>query len=218
MVDACARCVPSTSALSPTNPYGRTKLIIEDMLRDVAAAPGETGWSIVLLRYFNPIGAHASGEIGEDPRGVPNNLMPYVMQVAIGRRAHVSVFGNDYATPDGTGVRDYIHVVDLAAGHLAALSALEGLTGCVEYNLGAGRGHSVLDVLEAVRDVTGAAVPHRVTHRRSGDVAECYADPTRANVELGWNATRTLRDAVRDAWRWQSRYPDGYRTHAAGGV
>ncbi len=210
--------IPETAPLSATNPYGRTKLMIEDMLRDIAATPGGPAWSIVLLRYFNPIGSHPSGEIGEDPQGEPNNLMPYVMQVAVGRRSHVSVFGNDYATPDGTGVRDYIHVVDLAQGHLAALSALDRLTGCVAYNLGTGQGNSVLEVLDTVRRVTGKEVPHRITPRRPGDVAESYADPSRANAELNWTATRTLEDCVRDAWRWQSRYPDGYRTNATGGV
>ena len=184
-----------------TNPYGRTKLHIEQMLCDLAAS--HPSWGVVLLRYFNPVGAHESGRIGEQPNGVPNNLMPYVMEVAKGLRPHVRVFGNDYPTRDGTGVRDYIHVVDLAKGHLAALHRLERERGLAIYNLGTGTGYSVLEVLDAVREVTRRPVPHVVQARRPGDVAECYADPTLAERELGWRAERSLRTMVKDAWRWE---------------
>jgi UDP-glucose 4-epimerase len=200
--------------LSATNPYGRTKLFIEEILRDVCAA--DPRWTCVLLRYFNPIGAHASGRLGEDPRGLPNNLMPYVMQVAVGRLVELSVFGDDYATPDGTGVRDYIHVVDLALGHLAALgrlAAVDGavaLQGCVPINLGTGRGYSVLDMIAAAEKVSGRAVPYRVVPRRPGDVATCYADPARAAALLGWRAVRGIDEMCADHWRWQSGNPDGY--------
>jgi UDP-glucose 4-epimerase len=203
--------VPITEAtrLEATNPYGRTKLMIEELLRDTAASePGR--WRIALLRYFNPVGAHPSGRIGEDPAGIPNNLMPFVLQVAVGRHPHVNVFGDDYPTPDGTGVRDYLHVMDLAEGHLAALDALPKLEGAVAVNLGTGRGHSVLEVIAAVSDAVGRPIPSEVTARRPGDIATCFADPALAAELLGWRATRTLPDMCADAWRWQSQNPEGY--------
>lgn len=193
-----------------TNPYGRTKLMIEEMLGDLAASDPE--WKLIALRYFNPVGAHASGRIGEDPRGIPNNLMPYLMQVAIGRRPRVRVFGNDYPTSDGTGVRDYIHVVDLARGHLAALRKLDEIEGCVHYNLGTGTGYSVLEMLQAVREASGMEITHEILPRRPGDIAACYADPTLAADELGWGAERGLDDMVADAWRWQLANPEGFES------
>jgi UDP-glucose 4-epimerase len=196
--------------LQATNPYGRTKYMMEEILRDVAMA--EAGWRIILLRYFNPVGAHGSGRIGEDPRGIPNNLMPYIMQVAVGRRPHLEVFGDDYPTPDGTGVRDYIHVVDLAQGHLAALAALPHTQGCVSYNLGTGRGHSVLEVVRAAEKAVGREIPYRVVARRPGDIAACWADPTLATETLQWQARLDLDAMCADAWRWQSRNPDGFAT------
>ena len=199
--------------LSATNPYGRSKLIIEDMLRDVAApaaAPDGAPWRSVLLRYFNPVGADPSGRSGEDPRGVPNNLMPYVMQVAVGRLERLRVFGADYPTPDGTGVRDYIHVSDLALGHLAALDALPRIRGCVAVNLGTGRGHSVLEMVAAARRASGREIPYDVVSRRPGDIAECFADASLARELLGWRATRGLDEMVADHWRWQSANPQGY--------
>ena len=200
--------IPETASLSATNPYGRTKLFIEEMLRDLAVA--EPDWGIVLLRYFNPVGAHSSGLIGEDPQGIPNNLMPFVAQVAVGRREKVSVFGGDYPTSDGTGVRDYIHVVDLAEGHVAALNAHARETGIFTYNLGTGNGSSVLEVIESFAKASGKPVPYEVTDRRPGDVAACYADPTLAQEKLGWKATRNLDDMSADAWRWQSGNPNGF--------
>jgi UDP-glucose 4-epimerase len=193
---------------SATNPYGRSKLMIEDILADLAAADGE--WRIARLRYFNPVGAHASGLIGEDPQGVPNNLMPFVAQVAVGRREYLSVFGNDYPTPDGTGVRDYIHVVDLARGHLAALAALERQAGVLTVNLGTGRGYSVLEVVRAFELASGVPIRHEFAPRRAGDIAQCYADPTRAQALLGWRAERGLAEMCADHWRWQSGNPRGY--------
>lgn len=194
--------------LQVTNPYGRSKLMIEDMLRDIGQA--DSKWRVALLRYFNPVGAHASGLIGEDPRGIPNNLMPYVAQVAVGRREALSVFGGDYATPDGTGVRDYIHVVDLARGHLAALAALDRQPGVVATNLGTGRGYSVLEVVAAFERASGKKVPYRIVDRRPGDVAACYADPARAKEMLGWLAERDIDTMCADAWRWQSANPSGF--------
>lgn len=194
--------------LSATNPYGRSKLHIEAMLQDIAQS--DPTWRIGLLRYFNPVGAHESGLIGEDPQGIPNNLMPYVTQVAVGRRAALSVFGNDYATPDGTGVRDYIHVVDLAKGHLAALQALRRETGILAVNLGTGRGYSVLEVVSAFENASQQAVPYQISPRRPGDVAACYADPSFALAKLGWQAEFDLDAMCRDAWRWQSMNPKGY--------
>ena len=194
--------------LSATNPYGRSKLVIEEMLRDIALA--DPGWNVALLRYFNPVGAHESGLIGEDPRGIPNNLMPYVAQVAVGRRPHLNVFGGDYPTPDGTGVRDYIHVVDLARGHVAALNKLLQLGGVRTWNLGTGRGVSVLDMVRAFEAASGKKVPYRIVARRAGDVAQCWADPSRAARELGWRAEFDLRRMCADAWRWQAGNPEGY--------
>ncbi len=192
----------------PTNPYGRTKWMIEQMLGDLAQA--DAGWSIGVLRYFNPVGAHESGRIGEDPRGVPNNLMPYVSQVAVGRRPHLSVFGGDWPTPDGTGVRDYIHVVDLARGHLAALDRVLDRPGAFTVNLGTGAGHSVLEVVRAFERASGREVPHRIVARRPGDIAACYADPAAAAALLGWRATLGIERMCADAWRWQQGNPQGY--------
>jgi UDP-glucose 4-epimerase len=192
-----------------TNPYGRTKLMGEMMLRDIGAADPE--WNIVLLRYFNPVGAHESGRIGEDPNGLPNNLMPYVSQVAVGRLARLSVFGGDYPTPDGTGVRDYIHVVDLAQGHLCALERIGSLHGVTTVNLGTGRGYSVLDVVKAFEVASGREVPYEIVARRPGDVAECWANPALAGEALGWRAERDLARMCEDAWRWQQANPRGYR-------
>ena len=191
-----------------TNPYGWTKYMTEQILRGMAQADGE--WSIVLLRYFNPIGAHESGRIGEDPRGVPNNLMPYISQVAVGRREYLSVFGDDYDTHDGTGVRDYIHVVDLAKGHVAAVAYAAGHRGCEVFNLGTGTGYSVLDMVKAFREVNGVQVPYRIAPRRPGDIATCYADPSKSRELLGWQAEKDLRDMCRDAWKWQKENPMGY--------
>jgi UDP-glucose 4-epimerase len=196
--------------LQATNPYGRTKLAIEELLRDVAA--GDDRWRCALLRYFNPVGAHPSGRIGEDPTGIPNNLMPYVMQVAVGRLDALNVFGDDYDTPDGTGVRDYVHVVDLAQGHVAALDALARERGCFAVNLGTGRGHSVLEVLAAASRAVGHDIAHRIAPRRPGDVAVCYADPSLARSRLGWEANRTLDEMCRDHWAWQRANPNGYDT------
>ncbi|WP_029594799.1 UDP-glucose 4-epimerase GalE [Exiguobacterium chiriqhucha] len=195
--------------LSATNPYGRTKLMIEDIMRDLAVA--DPSWSIALLRYFNPIGAHESGRIGEDPFDVPNNLMPYITQVAVGRLNELSVFGDDYDTPDGTGVRDYIHVVDLAEGHLKALDYVMDHTGAEAFNLGTGTGYSVLDLVHAFEAESGKAVPYQVTPRRPGDIAMCFADPSKSKRMLGWEAKHDVRAMCRDAWNWQSNNPNGYR-------
>lgn len=199
--------------LSATNPYGRSKLIIEDILRDLYRA--DPRWNLALLRYFNPVGAHESGLIGENPNGTPNNLMPYVSQVAIGLRPEVSVFGNDYPTPDGTGVRDYIHVVDLAKGHLAALGALKPLRSeaagqLLTVNLGTGQGYSVLDMIHAFEEASGRPIPYRITPRRPGDIATCYADPSLAKRLLGWQAELGLARMCQDAWRWQQKNPQGF--------
>jgi len=195
--------------LQATNPYGRTKLMMESVLGDIQRA--EPSWNVALLRYFNPIGAHASGRIGEDPAGIPNNLVPYVAQVAVGRLARLRVFGDDYPTPDGTGVRDYIHVVDLAKGHLKALDALASGPGLLVCNLGTGRGYSVLEVVKAFEAASGRAIPYEIMPRRSGDIAACYADPAYAEKVLGWQATRGLAEMCRDTWNWQSKNPNGYR-------
>jgi len=200
--------VDETARRHATNPYGRTKLIVEDMLSDLAAS--DDRWQMLSLRYFNPVGAHASGRLGEDPTGIPNNLMPYVMQVAAGRHPFVRVFGDDYPTRDGTGIRDYIHVVDLALGHVAALEAVTGVTGCVPVNLGTGTGHTVLEVIAAASQAVGYDLPYKVTERRPGDIAATWADPSRARDLLGWEATRSLDDMAADHWRWQSQNPDGY--------
>jgi UDP-glucose 4-epimerase len=197
------------AALSATNPYGQTKLMGEQILGDLGAA--HPAWQSACLRYFNPVGAHESGRIGEDPNGVPNNLMPFVAQVAIGRREHLSVWGGDYATPDGTGVRDYIHVVDLAQGHAAALRRLFDAPGSYTVNLGTGRGYSVLEVVEAYARASGRPVPYRVMPRRPGDIAACYADPARARALLGWSAQLDLDRMCADSWRWQSMNPQGFR-------
>ena len=196
--------------LSATNPYGRTKLVVEDMLRDAFAA--DASWRFGVLRYFNPVGAHESGLIGEDPQGVPNNLLPFVAQVAVGRRAFLNVWGNDYATPDGTGVRDYIHVVDLAQGHLRALESLNKASAgqCTAINLGTGVGYSVLDMVNAFEHASGKSVPYLVQARRPGDIAACYANPALAEQLLGWKASRDLQSMCADAWRWQSSNPEGY--------
>jgi UDP-glucose 4-epimerase len=193
---------------SATNPYGRTKLMVELILADVAAS--EPGWSMTALRYFNPVGAHESGLMGEDPQGVPNNLMPFIAQVAVGRRDKLRVFGNDYPTPDGTGLRDYIHVIDLADGHLAALKYGHGRAGLHVFNLGTGRGHSVLEMLAAFSRACGRELAHEFAPRRPGDVATCWADPAHAERELGWRAKRSLDQMCEDTWRWQSNHPNGY--------
>ena len=192
----------------PTNPYGRTKWHIEHMLNDLAVALSE--WSIGILRYFNPVGAHASGRIGENPRGIPNNLMPFVTQVAVGKRPKLSVFGGDYPTHDGTGVRDYIHVVDLALGHLAALEKVVAGKGAWTVNLGTGKGYSVLDFVKAFEKASGKPIPYQIVDRRPGDVAQCYADPSLAAEMLGWRAQRDLQQMCADSWNWQQKNPDGY--------
>ncbi len=193
---------------TPTNPYGWSKSMLEQMLTDLHTADAE--WNVILLRYFNPIGAHPSGKIGEDPKGIPNNLLPYVAQVAIGRRPSVGVFGNDYDTPDGTGVRDYIHVVDLAMGHVKAVEKITEHPGVKVYNLGTGNGYSVLDVIEAFGKACGHAVPYEIKPRRAGDIATCYADAGLAKRELGWEAKYGINEMCADAWRWQSMNPNGY--------
>jgi len=192
----------------PTNPYGRTKLMIEAILKDLQDS--DKHWNIILLRYFNPIGAHASGMIGEDPRGIPNNLLPYVAQVAVGRRVQLEVFGDDYTTPDGTGVRDYIHVVDLALGHLRALEIIGSGPGLLCCNLGTGTGYTVLEVVKAFSLASGVEIPYKIVPRRPGDIATCYADPTFAHTTLGWRAERDLLSMCTDAWRWQSQNPEGF--------
>lgn len=195
--------------LGAINPYGRTKLMIEDILRDVYAS--DNSWNIILLRYFNPVGAHPSGRIGEDPNGIPNNLLPFISQVAVGKLKQLRVFGNDYPTPDGTGVRDYIHVVDLALGHLAALRRLMEHPGeLLTVNLGTGRGYSVLEMVRAFEKASGRPVPYEIAPRRAGDVATCYADPSLARELLGWEAKRGVEQMCADAWRWQSMNPQGY--------
>ena len=191
-----------------TNPYGWTKYMTEQILSGMAHADSQ--WSIVLLRYFNPIGAHASGMIGEDPRGIPNNLMPYITQVAIGRREYLSIYGNDYDTPDGTGVRDYIHVVDLAKGHVAAVKYAADNLGCEVFNLGTGIGYSVLDMVKAFEEANNLTLPYKIVDRRPGDLATCYADPTKSAEVLGWKAEKNLVDMCRDSWNWQSKNPMGY--------
>ena len=195
--------------LSATNPYGRSKLFIEEMLRDIARSDAE--WSIILLRYFNPVGAHESGLIGEDPRGIPNNLMPYIAQVAGGRRPYLNIFGGDYPTPDGTGVRDYIHVVDLARGHVAALNRMQqGIQGIHTWNLGTGQGLSVLDMVQAFEVASGKTINYQIVARREGDVAQCWADSSRAQRDLNWHAELDLTRMCADTWRWQQANPQGY--------
>lgn len=191
-----------------TNPYGRTKYMIECILKDLYTS--DNTWSICLLRYFNPIGAHKSGTMGEDPNGVPNNLMPYITQVAIGKREYLNVWGDDYDTPDGTGVRDYIHVVDLALGHIKAVEKVEGSEGLFIYNLGTGKGYSVLDVVKAFEKASGVKIPYKIGPRRDGDIATCYSDPGKAYKELGWKAERDIEEMCEDSWRWQKQNPNGY--------
>ena len=194
--------------LSVTNPYGRTKLMLEEILGDIYKADNE--WNVVLLRYFNPIGAHESGDLGEDPKGIPNNLLPYVMQVAVGKLEKVNVFGNDFDTHDGTGVRDYIHVVDLARGHVAALKKLEKGSGLTKYNLGTGIGYSVLDIVKSASAAVGRDLPYVIGPRRAGDIAACYADATKAKEELGWEALYDVKRMCEDSWRWQNKHPNGF--------
>lgn len=191
-----------------TNPYGRSKRMMEEILEDIAKA--EDGWQIGLLRYFNPVGAHSSGRIGEDPNGLPNNLMPYISQVAVGKLEKLNIFGNDYPTHDGTGVRDYIHVVDLATAHVKAIDALDSVDGVLTLNLGTGQGYSVLDIVNTFSRVSGKPIPYIIAERRTGDIACCYADPNKAQSILGWQATRSLEDMCRDTWRWQQNNPDGF--------
>jgi UDP-glucose 4-epimerase len=204
--------VPITESfpLSATNPYGRSKLFIEEILRDLHVS--DSRWNIVLLRYFNPAGAHESGLIGEDPQGIPNNLLPFVSQVAVGKLKQLSVFGDDYETPDGTGVRDYIHVVDLAKGHIKAVQRIESNPGVEVYNLGTGQGYSVLEMIAAFEKASARAVPYQVVARRPGDIASCYADPEKALQGLGWKAEKGLEQMTADAWRWQVNNPDGYKS------
>ena len=192
-----------------TNPYGRSKLMVEEILRDLAKS--DPRWAIVLLRYFNPVGAHESGLIGEDPNGIPNNLLPYISQVGVGKLKELGVFGNDYPTADGTGVRDYIHVVDLAIGHLKALARIASDTGVFTYNLGTGQGYSVLEMIAAFEAASGRPIPYQVKPRRPGDIAECWAEPHKASTELGWRAERGLEQMMVDTWRWQSQNPNGYQ-------
>ena len=204
------KTVPITEdfPLSTTNPYGSTKLMLEQILTDFTVADPE--WSVVLLRYFNPIGAHESGLLGEVPNGIPNNLMPYITQVAVGKRDHLNVFGNDYDTHDGTGVRDYIHVVDLALGHVKALNKIKENCGLKIYNLGTGHGYSVLDIVKAFEEASGVKVPYVITDRRPGDIATCYADASLAKKELGWEAQFGIKEMCEDSWRWQKNNPEGY--------
>ncbi|OBT07989.1 UDP-glucose 4-epimerase GalE [Vibrio sp. UCD-FRSSP16_10] len=193
---------------SATNPYGRSKLMVEECLTDFQLANPD--WSITLLRYFNPVGSHPTGHLGEDPQGIPNNLMPFVSQVAVGRREYLSVFGDDYPTPDGTGVRDYIHVMDLSDGHIAALQKVGSQSGLHIFNLGTGNGSSVLDMVKAFEQASGKTIAYKIAPRRPGDIAECWADPAKAKSVLGWEATRTLQQMTEDTWRWQSENPKGY--------
>lgn len=198
----------TTPTAMPTNPYGYTKLVVEQMLMQLVVA--NPAWRVAALRYFNPVGAHQSGLIGEDPQGIPNNLLPYISQVAVGKFNELSVFGDDYNTHDGTGVRDYIHVVDLAKGHMAALDFLAENTGYHIWNLGTGEGYSVLDMVTAFETASGQAVPYAIKPRRAGDIAACYADPTKAKQQLGWHAEKGLPEMMQDTWRWQSQNPNGY--------
>ena len=203
------RCpIEENFPLSVTNPYGRTKLMIEEMLRDISKVDDKM--NIAILRYFNPVGAHKSGKIGEDPNGIPNNLVPYITKVAIGELEELNVFGDDYPTPDGTGVRDYIHVVDLAKGHVKAIDKLEENPGLIVYNLGTGKGYSVLEMVKMFSEISGKEIPYKITKRRAGDIAECYADPSKAEKELGWKAIYGLREMCEDSWRWQKNNPKGY--------
>ncbi|AHG62781.1 UDP-glucose 4-epimerase GalE [Advenella mimigardefordensis] len=195
---------------NPTNPYGRSKLMVERILQDLASSDPQ--WSVAILRYFNPAGAHESGLIGEDPNGIPNNLLPYITQVAVGKLEKLSIFGSDYSTHDGTGVRDYIHVVDLAQGHLAALNFIQDKTGAHIWNLGTGKGYSVLDIVKAFEEATAVSIPYALSPRRAGDIAECWSDPGKAGRELGWTARRGMSQMMSDSWRWQKNNPQGYRS------
>jgi UDP-glucose 4-epimerase len=203
--------VPITESFptSATNPYGRSKLMVEECLTDYQKA--NPSWSITLLRYFNPVGSHPSGDLGEDPQGIPNNLMPFISQVAVGRREFLSVFGSDYPTKDGTGIRDYIHVMDLADGHIAALNKVGNNAGLHVYNLGTGNGSSVLDMIQAFELASGKKIPFQIVERRAGDIAECWADPSKAQQDLQWSATKTLQQMTQDTWKWQSKNPQGYK-------
>lgn len=205
--------VKEDAPIHATNPYGRTKVMIEQILQDLYVS--DNTWNITLLRYFNPVGAHPSGLIGEDPNGIPNNLFPFISQVAVGKREKLSVYGNDYPTKDGTGVRDYIHVVDLSIGHLRALEAYTGKTGCRPVNLGAGKGYSVLEVIVAFEKASGKKIPYEIVARRPGDVATVYADPSKANAELNWHTTKSLDEMCADSWKWQSMNPQGFATENA---
>ncbi len=200
--------IKENARVEVTNPYGRTKLMIEEILKDLAAA--DEKWNIVLLRYFNPVGAHATGMLGEDPSGIPNNLCPNMSQVAVGKLPGLSVFGDDYDTPDGTGVRDYIHVVDLANAHISALNKFDGDFGVATYNVGTGKGYSVLEMIAAFKKVSGKEIPYKVVGRRPGDIAACYADPSKIKNELGWSAKYGINEMVADSWRWQKNNPEGY--------
>ncbi|MFA5905560.1 MAG: UDP-glucose 4-epimerase GalE [Desulfobacula sp.] len=195
--------------LSATNPYGRTKLMIEEIMQDLHRS--DKNWNIALLRYFNPVGAHSSGEIGEDPAGIPNNLVPYISRVAVGSLPEVNVFGNDYDTPDGTGVRDYIHVVDLALGHIRTLPKLFTHPGIIVYNLGTGQGYSVLEMIKGFEGASGKKISYKISARRPGDIAACWADPSKAFLELGWKAEKTVFDMCKDTWNWQKKNPEGFR-------
>ena len=195
--------------LSATNPYGQNKLMVENILKDIAYA--DKDWHVVLLRYFNPVGAHESGLIGEDPNGLPNNLMPYVAQVAVGKLPHINVFGDDYPTHDGSGVRDYIHVVDLASGHIKALDVIDDKEGCQIYNLGTGKGYSVIDVIKSFEKISGNKIPYKIAARREGDIAECFADPSLSKKVLKWEAEFGMDEMIRDHWNWQSKNPNGYK-------
>lgn len=200
--------IKETAPVCPANPYGRTKLHIENILRDLHEA--DNNWNIAILRYFNPVGAHPSGMIGEDPNDTPNNLMPFISQVAVGKQSELSVYGNDYPTHDGTGVRDYIHVMDLAAGHACALNRLRENPGLMTHNLGTGRGYSVLEMISAFEKISGQSIPYKITARREGDIAVCYADPSLAETQLGWKAEKGIDAMCLDTWRWQSKNPEGY--------
>ncbi|MEC5424026.1 UDP-glucose 4-epimerase GalE [Virgibacillus sp. C22-A2] len=202
--------IDENTKLNALNPYGRTKKIIEEILHDIYRS--DQTWNIAILRYFNPIGAHPSGYIGEDPSGIPNNLMPYISQVAVGKREQLTIFGKDYPTMDGTGIRDYIHVMDLATGHLSALEKVQSSGGVEAYNLGTGKGYSVLQMVEAFEEVSEKTIPYKIAERRAGDTAICFANPTKAKNELGWQATRGIHKMCEDTWRWQQKNPNGYTT------
>lgn len=202
--------VESSPLGTPTNAYGTSKLMVEKILQDMAAA--DPRWSVALLRYFNPVGAHQSGLMGEDPNGLPENLLPYISRVAVGKLERLSIYGNDYPTPDGTGVRDYIHVVDLAKGHIAAVNYISQHTGINAWNLGTGVGYSVLEMIRAFEDASGCTIPYTLSPRRQGDIAQCWSDPSKALHDLGWKAERGLKEMMEDTWRWQSNNPDGYRS------